>query len=222
MIKYISKIRKKGAYIKHSVGLITWATKSYEVWLILQNLLYLTRPKKLVEFGSGRSTSYLAEYALKTGAELISIEQYFCYFLRVNLGLKLSFLPFGAVRYVPVRGDWYNVNAVKKYLSSFDGIDFLFIDGPTGLKAGNRDSEKFDDVVIPYLDNVKMIVIDDVQRKGCDSRANDLAERLRLRRYDIKYNNEVGDILAFLLSENASEKISELPAYLRILLKQRS
>ena len=122
------------------------------------------------------------------------------------------------MKYVPIKGDWYNVDAVKKYLSSFSGIDFLFIDGPTGSKAGKRDSWRFNDAVIPYLGDVKMIVIDDVHRKECDNRASDLAKRLNLKRYDIKSNDESGDILAFLLNDDASQKISELPAYMRSLL----
>ena len=78
------------SFVDHSTGLLTWETKSYEIWLVLQNLLYLLKPKTLLEFGSGRSTNYLAEYALKFGAKFISIEEHFYYCLKVNLTLKLS------------------------------------------------------------------------------------------------------------------------------------
>jgi len=108
IVKHIRKIVERIPfllYTGHSMGLISWATKSYEVWLILQNLLYLVKPETLVEFGSGRSTHYLAEYALKNSAKLLSFEQHLYYCLKVNLGLKFSFLPSGLVKYAPIIGD---------------------------------------------------------------------------------------------------------------------
>ncbi len=200
----------------HSAGLIIWATKDYEIWLILQNLLYLAQPGTLVEFGSGRSTYYLAEYALKSSARVLSVEQHLSYCLRVNGGLKLSFLPSGVVKYVPIRGDWYDINKVRRYLLELGGIDFLFVDGPTGFSRGKRNSKSFYDCVVPYLRDIKIAVIDDVQKKECNDMAKYLVRNLKLRRYDIKYSRN--SILAFLVNSDVSERVSDLPEYLRELL----
>jgi predicted O-methyltransferase YrrM len=200
----------------HTIGALTWATKSYETWLVLQNLLYLVRPKKLVEFGSGRSTHYLAEYALKFGAELISIEQNLAYCMKVNSALKLGFLPSGVVRHAPIRGDWYDVNVVEKSLASVGNFDFLFIDGPAEFGPCHRNSKKIYTSVFPRLDHIKMIVIDDVHLKECHDMALYLMKKHTLQRCDINYNGT--NTLAFLLGKGYSENFSKLPHYLRDLL----
>lgn len=200
----------------HKIGVLTWATKSYETWLVLQNLLYLVRPKKMVELGSGRSTHYLAEYALKFNAELISIEQNLSYCRKVNAALKLAFLPSGVVRHAPLRGDWYDVRVVEKSLASVGGFDFLFIDGPAEFGPCHRNSEKIYANVFSRLDRIKMIVIDDVHLKECHDMASYLMKRHALQRYDINYNGT--NTLAFLLNKECSESFSKLPPYLRDLL----
>ena len=219
VVGYVRRVVEKTPFLLHtghSVGLITWATKDYEIWLILQNLLYLAQPRTLLEFGSGRSTYYLAEYALKSSAKVLSIEQHLWYCLRVNFGLRFSFLPSGFVKYARVRAGWYNMRSVKKHLLSLGNIDFLFVDGPTGLSYGKRNSESFYDCVIPHLVDVKMIVIDDVQKGECEDMARRLVQSFKLKRYDVKYSRN--SILAFLLSSDVSERVPELPAYLRELL----
>ena len=70
----------------------TWPSKSYEVWVLIQFLLLKEKPNKLVEFGSGRSTHYLAEYNQKFNKEFFSIEQNPLFIFRNWLGLKLSYI----------------------------------------------------------------------------------------------------------------------------------
>jgi hypothetical protein len=207
----------KSPYKRHSIGLVTWSTKSYEKWLILQNLLYLTRPAQLVELGAGRSTYYLAEYALKFSAKVVSIEQHLYYCLKINTALKLSFLPAGIVKYAPIRGDWYDVNRVKKYLLPFNNIDFLYVDGPTILSHGRRESRSFYNSIPPFLGKVKMIMVDDVDREESNEMAGYLRKGFSLKRYDVK-GSEGEPVLAILLDCDAAKKVSELPSYLRNLL----
>ena len=204
----------------HQAGLYTWATKSYEVWLILQNLLYLTRPQALVEFGAGRSTNYLAEYAAKFSATLVSFEQNLPFCRKVNTCLKLSFLPSDAVKYAPIKKDWYDLDVVKKHLSELQDIDFLFLDGPVGFDEENRGSQKFYTEVVPYLKKLKLVVIDDVQYKECDEQANFLVKKFNMKRYDVGYNQT--NTIAFLLSDHLSQDIHKLPAHLLALLTPRN
>lgn len=197
-------------------GHYIWPTKSYEIWLILQNLLYLVRPQKLVEFGSGRSTSYLAEYAFKFGKKVLSIEDNRHFYKTIKLGLKLSFLPSDIVKYVPINEDWYDEYKVKEYLNTIKGFDFLFYDGPDFASA-DRNSKKFYDLVIPALNNIKTIVIDDTHFKECDNQAKFLSLKFNLIRYDITYNK--GNTLTFLLSRENVRKVQKIPSYLKNLLK---
>ncbi len=201
----------------NAVGLYTWPTKSYEVWLVLQHLLYLTRPQKLVEFGSGRSTNYLAEYALKFKAPLISFEHSLYYALTANLCLKLSFLPTRIVKHAPIRGDWYDEKTVAKHLNQFGPFDFLFVDGPSEFnKIINRNSPKFSNIVLPFLRDVRLIVVDDVHREAVNALAWDLTKRYHLKRYDINYNQT--NTLAFLLNEDYSPELLKLNSNLADLL----
>lgn len=201
----------------HQVGLYGWPTSSYEVWLILQNLLFLIRPGKLVELGSGRSTHYLAEYASKFKHDILSIEQSLFYFLKVNIGLRSSFLPSGIVKHVPVRGDWYSQERVTQLLSAFGEFDFIMIDGPAEFTSAKRDSEGFYKCIFPQLSHIKMALVDDVHRENCDKIAKDLTARYPLKRYDISYNNT--NSLAFLIHANYVDQVQKLPSYLQGLLK---
>jgi len=202
--------------MQHAVGLHTWPTKNYEIWVILQDLLYLIKPQELVEFGAGRSTNYLAEYAYKFQAKLVSIEQHFFYFVKLRIGFKCLFLPVRVIKYAPLRGCWYDVKRVKKYLEPLRNIDFLFYDGPTGTSKGDRNSEDFYIHVIPLLKNIKMIVVDDVHRDKENKIAQHLTRELKLKRYNVTYIHNAQ--VAFLFSPAAEEKAAELPIYLKKLL----
>lgn len=212
------KLVYSAVYIGHSVGIITGKTKNYELWLIIQFLLYSIRPLTLVEFGAGRSTNYLAEYAFKYGARLLSFEQHLFYAYKINLGLKLLFLPWGAVKYAPLKNGWYDVRCVQKSLSQFDNIEFLFYDGPTRITSEDRSSENFYKYIVPKLGKVKMVVIDDVHRDQENRVASYLAKNLGLKRFDLKSINT--NILSILLSEDYVKEIERLPASLRNLFKE--
>lgn len=216
VIPYNFRLWIKGK-ILYPLVLDIWATKSYEVWLILQNLLYLIQPEKLIEFGSGRSTNYLVEYAYKFGKKVLSIEQNYRFYKINNRGLKFSFLPSNIVKYAPIKGNWYDEAKVKKYLDAMKGFDFLLYDGPAEFTTANRNSKKFYDLVVPALDNIKMIVIDDTHRKESESQAKYLAEKFNLVRYDMDYNKT--NTLTFLLSRESAKEVQKLPTYLYDLLK---
>src|SRR4051812_1432322 len=116
-------------------GVFTWGTKSFECWTLLLAALRLTEPRTLVELGSGRSTTYLAEYALKHEARLVSVEQSAAFARKLRRGLRWSFVPADVVRHVPLDDDgWYAAGA----LAALGALpcDCLYVDGPTGHREG--------------------------------------------------------------------------------------
>src|ERR687890_597800 len=88
-------LRQRTAHLKYKLlvqsGVRHWGTKSFEFWTLLSVLLTLVRPGSIVELGSGRSTSYLAEYAMKESVPYASIEQNRFYARKIKRGLRNSF-----------------------------------------------------------------------------------------------------------------------------------
>jgi predicted O-methyltransferase YrrM len=204
---------------KHAVGLQVWPTKCYEFWLILQQLLYLIKPQTIVEFGAGRSTNYIAEYINKSGGTFISFEQHLYYYFRFNLALSFLFLPWGIVRHAPIKGDWYDEKSVSKNLRGITNIDFLFYDGPTAASKGKRDSKKFFSIISNFLNDVKIIVIDDVQRPPENRIAQTLQDKYHLKRYEV-FSICGHTRIAILLNQEAAEKVTLLPSYLQKYLEK--
>ncbi|MFH1640370.1 MAG: hypothetical protein ABIA66_00230 [Candidatus Omnitrophota bacterium] len=207
------KLRKR-----HSVGLKTWPTKCYEFWLILQQLLYLVEPKTIVEFGSGRSTNYIAEYIHKFGGNYISFEQHLYYYFKFNIALSFLFLPWGTVRYVPLKGDWYDAKVISKNLQGVANIDFLFYDGPVEMGKIRRDSKTFFRVITSFLKEVKIIVVDDVHRLHENAIAEKFKNAYHLKRYNL-FSVCDNTRVAILLNEEAVKKVEFLPLFLQKLLE---
>lgn len=201
----------------HARGLFTWPTKSYEVWMLLQSLLYLIRPKVLVEFGSGRSTYYLSEYAFKYHATLVSFEQHRFYYHKINKGLELSFLPTGVVKHAPLHRGWYDLNKVLKHLEMIDPIDFFFYDGPATPSGGDRSAECFFEHIVPRLKNVKLMIVDDIHREKENHIASRLANDLDLRKFNV-YSDSDDTYSSMLFSKNSEKMILSLPDFLKKLL----
>jgi len=193
-----------------------WPTKPFIFWLLLQNLLFLIEPKKILEFGSGRSTNYLSEYAFKNGAEFVSIEHNVYYYLKVKLGLKLSFLNPAHIKFVPLVGDWYKISKLNKFLEHYKNIELLFLDGPTNGTTQRRDPEIFYKYVLPRLEDIKIIFIDDTNWDFGEKTAEKIRKMLNLVRYDVKYKSGPLDVkMTLLLNQSNIKKIKELPDYLK-------
>jgi hypothetical protein len=208
--------------IEHLIKKITkntiWATKSFEVWLLIQNLLFLTKPLKILEFGSGRSTNYLSEYAYKNNSDFISLEHNFYFYLRVKLGLNFSFLNPEYVKYVPLKDKWYNTAILEKLLKDYKNIDFFYIDGPSNSFFEDRDPQIFYDYILPKL-NVKIILIDDTHWENGAIMAEKLSQILNLTRYDVEYKAGITDNkLSLLFDKRSIIQIEKLPDYLKDML----
>jgi hypothetical protein len=150
---------------KVRTGTRQWGTKSFEFWTFLMVLLALVRPKSMVELGSGRSTSYLTEYAMKEGIPFASIEQNRFYVVRNKRGLRNSFLSDGYLRYVPTGEDgWYRVEKLNRVVNF--PCELLFVDGPTEFLApGSRHTERSLNWLAAASATSKVVIVDDVHRK---------------------------------------------------------
>jgi hypothetical protein len=150
------------------VGVEQWGTKSFEFWTLLVVLLALVRPKSIVELGSGRSTSYLTEYAMKKGARYASIEQNAFYVAKIKRGLRNSFLGDRYVHHVPIARDgWYEAEALDR-VAAFP-CELLFVDGPAGPAALQR-ATRLNERSLRWLKaaaaSSKVVIVDDVHRRS--------------------------------------------------------
>lgn len=150
-------------------GVMQWGTKSFEFWTLLMIVLGVVRPRSIVELGAGRSTSYLAEYAMKTGARYASIEQSGVYARRVRRGLSLTFVDPRFVHHVPVGEDgWYDAARLAKVVD-FEP-DMLFIDGPVGrdeeIGCAGRSGDRALDWQRRTVRTASILIVDDVHRRS--------------------------------------------------------
>jgi hypothetical protein len=146
-----------------------WGTKSFEFWTLEQVVLSLVRPASIVEFGSGRSTSHLAEYAMKKDATYVSVEQNRAYARKIKRGLRNSFLDPGFVHHVPLADDgWYDGEALRRLIRFVP--ELLFIDGPVGVDArfgpGSRVAWRGRHWYKSVVPGVKVLIMDDLQSRS--------------------------------------------------------
>ena len=213
-------MNKTGHLVRKATKTTLWSTKSFEVWLLLLNLLYLIKPGRILEFGSGRSTNYLAEYSEKFDAEFISIEHSWYYYMKVKAGLKLLFLKPKYLKYVPLDGVWYDIKKLDRFLSGYNKIDFLFIDGPINEPTEIRDPGIFYDYMTDKIKDVRMVLIDDTHCELGKQVAKRMTSVFKLVRYEVEYSaGPYNNKLAVLLDRGSSGKINDLPLYLREMLE---
>jgi hypothetical protein len=143
-----------------------WGTKSFEFWTLLMVVLYWTRPQSIVELGSGRSTSYLTEYAMKQKIRFVSVEDNRFYAARTRLGLRNSFLTADYLRYVPTGEDgWYCVEKLDRVVDF--RCELLFVDGPTEFnKEGSRRTERSRRWLRDAVEAARIVIVDDVHRQS--------------------------------------------------------
>ena len=149
-------------------GAAQWGTKSFEFWTLLMVILALERPKSIVELGSGRSTSYLTEYAMKQGIAYASIEQNPVYARMIKRGLVNSFLDPRYLHHVPVAKDgWYEAEPLNRVVTA--PCELLFIDGPVGAQEsigrGVRNCDRSNRWLAAAAATSKVLIVDDVHRR---------------------------------------------------------
>jgi hypothetical protein len=164
-------VRRVGLFVTarlHSLGVQTWGTKSFEFWALLTAGLWVVRPRSLVELGSGRSTSYLAEYAMKEGVPFVSAEQSRSFARRIRRGLRASFVDDRFVHHVPIGAlRWYDVEVLDRLVPF--AAECVFVDGPVGAQERLGHAVRDCDVARAWLKKAapapRFLVIDDVHRR---------------------------------------------------------
>ncbi len=149
-------------------GVQTWGTKSFEFWTLLSAALWLVRPRSIVELGSGRSTQYLADYAMKESVPFVSAEQSRGWARRVRRGLATALIAGDVVHHVPVaRHGWYDRDRLDA-LVRFP-CEALFVDGPVGVQEGLGPALRDNDVARAWFRRVapdlRLLIVDDVNRE---------------------------------------------------------
>jgi len=178
--------------ILYRTGHITWPTKSYEIWLFIQFLLFKSRPKVIVELGSGRSTHYFSEYCQKKGSSLLSIEQNKSYLRKNKVGLKSSFIKAEGLYHIPIKEDWFDVEKLNQIIAD-NRIDFILVDAPGGGGGGVRNSSIGNAFLKKITRQSSVIVIDDFHRNEVK------------RSVSVFLSDRKSKYTSFLLSYNVSD-----------------
>ena len=194
--------RAGGALIRGLLrtGLVTWGTKSFECWSALVAALAIVRPTSILELGSGRSTSYLGEYAAKSGVLLASLEQNWFYAHKVRRGLRRGFLDPSCVHYAPLDADgWYSERALD-------------------VVAARPFNARAVEWLAHAVRQARLLVVDDVHRSSCFGLLQELLSRREKRDASpvltpiyLTYLAEEGpNVLAIAAEENASRDLAEI------------
>jgi predicted O-methyltransferase YrrM len=177
-----------------TLGVQTWGTKSFEFWTLLAATLWIVRPRSILELGSGRSTSYLGDYAQKEGASFVSVEQNRHFARRVRIALRAGFVDPHCVRHVPVRGGWYDLRRVQELAPR--PCELLFVDGPVGeqesLGAATRTNEDAVRWLLSVAAEASAIVVDDLQRPANVVLADQLATACGAEPFYLDYAPQPG------------------------------
>jgi len=171
------RVRRRYQAGRQSLGLQTWGTKSFEFWTLLSSALWIVRPRSILELGSGRSTTYLGDYAQKEGISFASIEQNRRFAYRMRLSLRAGFVDPGYVHHVPIRGRWYDLGRVQSLAPR--PCELLFLDGPVGQQESLGPGQRTDHAAVRWLHSlaadVRLLVVDDLQRLANVGLADSLA-----------------------------------------------
>ncbi len=206
-------LRHRGRYEYLSLPKVLWGTKSHAFWVLLSVILHKLGPRRLLELGSGRSTIYLSEYAGKTGADLISIDQDRRWVALNDLICRCGMLSGQFVHHVDLQGDgFYSVRSLRQMVRE---PDFVFVDGP--VRRGSTESQM--QWLCEIVKTANTIVIDDVHRRHIylqiDSIANasNCSNRL-FHSYLVSSNFE--NCLCILSDDRAFEVIRDAVGYLGV------
>jgi hypothetical protein len=177
-----------------ALGAQTWGTKSFEFWTLLAATLWLVRPRTILELGSGRSTSYLADYAQKEGAVLVSVEQNRRFAYRARLALRAGFVDARSIHYIPVQRGWYDLERVRRVAPR--PCELIFVDGPSGaeesLGTARRDDARAIDWLKAIAAEARAVIVDDLQRPDNLAVADELIRSARLEPFYLDYEPEPG------------------------------
>jgi predicted O-methyltransferase YrrM len=143
-----------------------WSTKGIDFWAFLSAVLLKARPDSLLELGSGRSTTFLADYAYRHRKTLVSIEHSDVWHRKALADLKFMDVKGRHVHHVPMaksgNGEraWYDVERTKRLIDG-RAFDLVFVDGPVGESRRNAAGQA---IVAEAARAARIVIVDDVQR----------------------------------------------------------
>lgn len=211
--------------IRQSLGLKTFGTKSFEFWTLLAVTLWSIRPRSIVELGSGRSTLYLADYAMNEGLPFASIEQNGRWARRIRLALRAGLIDPTCVHHVPVVGDWYDAARLDRLVPG--GCEMVFVDGPVGVQeslgSGDRAGMTARLWLIRLAATAKVVVVDDVQRPENLTLCDELAATGGLSTLYLAYSPQPGvrNVVAVSTPLESLTTLREVCAAASIALAER-
>ena len=117
----------------------SWAL-SWEVMQLVGRLAQLLKPKRVIEFGSGRSTETLAAMVQPYGGRILSFDHLACYATETAQRFKNRGLSQGAhVVHTPITWRHYGAKILPTYsihweeLKEFYPCELALVDGPPGF-----------------------------------------------------------------------------------------
>lgn len=146
-----------------------WGTKDNKFWCLLSSLLIECKPTSILELGSGRSTTFFAEYAAAANIKFVSIEESAMWYAETYRNLQMMFLPGTYVKHVPIdpATAWYHRELIENALD-IDAYDLVMIDGPSGRSI--RD-QRGNDILDMAMRKARMVIVDDTNREDCHAYA---------------------------------------------------
>lgn len=175
-----------------------WSTKGVPFWALLSAILVKAQPKSILELGSGRSTTFLADYAFRARIRCLSIEQSEIWHRKVSNDLRFMHVLGDYVHHVPVtrpagRQAWYDLERMQQLIRR-RAYDLVFVDGPQG---GARRSRSGQALLKRASRNSRLIIVDDVHRAYNLTFFNELAARFpEDGRFFYRYNKNCVAIAA--------------------------
>jgi len=154
-----------------------WSSSSIRPSAMVQilNEIIVNNRNKVIEFGCGITTIYIAKILKQYGGHLYSVEDNAEWIEIVRTMLKnndlLDFVtfiyaPLSPSKYSLNNNDWYNEDTIKSFLENII-IDMIIIDGPP---AYLKEIELSRYPAIPFLFNQLSddfcIILDDINRDG--------------------------------------------------------
>lgn len=144
-----------------------WATKGPHFWAFLAGLLVKIRPRSILEIGTGRSTTFLADYAFRSRIRLVAVEGSEVWYRKVTNDLRFMNINHEYVHHVPVvetipgQPPWYDLHAVQQLIGGIR-FDLVFVDGPEGA---SRRSPSGQECIMAAAESARLIIVDDVQHR---------------------------------------------------------
>jgi predicted O-methyltransferase YrrM len=146
-----------------------WPTKGFEFWTFLSLLLLYAKPRSILELGSGRSTSILADYANTYNRIFTSLETDEAWYNKATLDLvclgirrkQVHLIRFGE------SGRWYDIEQFKKLTDTPVPFDFVFVDAPNtgkGKSIGYRDFPEGLTEIKARARQCQTMIVDDIHR----------------------------------------------------------